>query len=84
MAVMTLDVDGTSHRLDVEPDMPLLYALRVRGLDPDGLILGAKQVRFDADGWTARSADGSLSAHFEHTVVVGASGPIVLTSRAGV
>ena len=28
MAVMTLDVDGTSHRLDLEPDMPLLYALR--------------------------------------------------------
>ena len=28
MAVMTLEVDGTSHRLDVEPEMPLLYALR--------------------------------------------------------
>ena len=28
MAVMTLDVDGSSHRLDVEPEMPLLYALR--------------------------------------------------------
>ena len=28
MAVITLDVDGTAHRLDVEPEMPLLYALR--------------------------------------------------------
>ncbi len=45
--------------------------------------VGSPDVRFDADGWTARSADGSLSAHFEHTVVVGASGPIVLTRRAG-
>ena len=44
--------------------------------------VGSPDVRFDADGWTARSADGSLSAHFEHTVVVGESGPIVLTSRA--
>ena len=44
--------------------------------------VGGPDVRFDADGWTARSADGSLSAHFEHTVVVGESGPIVLTSRA--
>ncbi len=44
--------------------------------------VGSPDVRFDADGWTARSADGSLSAHFEHTVVVGASGPIVLTERA--
>ncbi len=45
--------------------------------------VGSPDVRFDTDGWTARTADGSLSAHFEHTVVVGASGPIVLTSRAG-
>lgn len=45
--------------------------------------VGSPDVRFDADGWTARSADGSLSAHFEHTVVVGASGPTVLTRRAG-
>jgi methionyl aminopeptidase len=44
--------------------------------------VGTPDVRFDADGWTARTADGSLSAHFEHTVVVGESGPIVLTSRA--
>ena len=28
MAVKTLDVDGTAHRLDVEPEMPLLCALR--------------------------------------------------------
>ena len=45
--------------------------------------VGSPDVRFDADGWTARSADGSLSAHFEHTVVVGATGPMVLTKRAG-
>lgn len=45
--------------------------------------VGSPDVRFDADGWTARSADGSLSAHFEHTVVVDASGPTVLTRRAG-
>ncbi|MCY3784996.1 MAG: type I methionyl aminopeptidase [Chloroflexi bacterium] len=45
--------------------------------------VGSPDVRFDADGWTARSADGSLSAHFEHTMVVGATGPIVLTQRAG-
>ncbi|MCY4115141.1 MAG: type I methionyl aminopeptidase [Chloroflexi bacterium] len=45
--------------------------------------VGSPDVRFDADGWTARSADGSLSAHFEHTVVVGASGSMVLTERAG-
>ena len=31
------------------------------------------------DGWTAVTKDGSLSAHFEHTVAVTAAGPLVLT-----
>ena len=31
------------------------------------------------DGWTVVTRDGSLSAHFEHTVAVTASGPLVLT-----
>ena len=36
----------------------------------------------DADGWTVRTRDGSLTAHAEHTVVVTLRGsPLVLTSR---
>jgi methionyl aminopeptidase len=34
------------------------------------------------DGWTVVTADGSLSAHFEHTIAVTADGPEVLTARA--
>ena len=34
-----------------------------------------------ADGWTVVTADGSLSAHFEHTVAVTEDGPEVLTAR---
>ena len=38
-------------------------------------------LRQDADGWTVRTRDGSLTAHAEHTVVVTRSGsPLVLTS----
>ena len=33
------------------------------------------------DGWAIHTADGSLSAHFEHTVAVGKKGPRVLTRR---
>jgi methionyl aminopeptidase len=33
----------------------------------------------DEDGWTARTADGKLSAQFEHTVLVTGSGPEILT-----
>jgi methionyl aminopeptidase len=36
----------------------------------------------DADGWTLRTRDGSLSAHHEHTLVITRRAPIVLTGRA--
>jgi methionyl aminopeptidase len=40
---------------------------------------GVKEVKTDDDGWTVRSADGSLSAHFEHTVVIRKTGAEILT-----
>ena len=39
------------------------------------------KIKFDEDGWTIRSADGSRTAHSEHTVAITASGPEVLTRR---
>jgi len=44
---------------------------------------GTWQVRHLADGWTAVTADGRLSAHFEHTIAVTEDGPLVLTAAAG-
>ncbi len=43
--------------------------------------MGRPAVRVLADGWTAVTRDGSLSAHFEHTVAVTKSGPEILTAR---
>ena len=42
---------------------------------------GRAAVRVLADGWTAVTADGLLSAHFEHTVAVTADGAEILTLR---
>ena len=42
---------------------------------------GGATVQSLPDGWTVVTADGSLSAHFEHTVAVTASGPLVLTKE---
>ena len=42
---------------------------------------GAYDVVVADDGWAIHTADGSLSAHFEHTVAVGKKGPRVLTRR---
>jgi methionyl aminopeptidase len=43
--------------------------------------MGKPAVKVLADGWTAVTRDGSLSAHFEHTVAVGKNGPDILTAR---
>jgi len=40
---------------------------------------GTSQLRLDNDQWTMRTADGRLSAHFEHTVAITKDGPLVLT-----
>lgn len=45
------------------------------------LNLGGDDTVLLADGWTVVTADGSLSAHFEHTVAVTQDGHEVLTSR---
>ena len=44
---------------------------------------GKAAVKVLADGWTAVTRDGSLSAHFEHTVVVTSTGCDILTLLAG-
>jgi len=42
--------------------------------------IGTKKVRVGRDHWTQATADGKLSAHFEHTIAVTESGPYVLTA----
>ena len=41
--------------------------------------MGRPAVKVLGDGWTAVTHDGSLSAHFEHTVAVTGDGPVILT-----
>ena len=77
---------GIGSSLHEDPQVPN-FGLPGRGprLEP-GLVLaiepmvnaGRPGVKIDADGWTARTADGSLSAHFEVSVAVTEEGPRVL------
>jgi len=48
------------------------------------ITAGGSDVLLAEDGWTISTADGSLSAHFEHTVAVTDDGPRILTPRVGV
>jgi len=42
---------------------------------------GSYEMRILPDGWTAVTADGKLSAHFEHTIAITGNGPVILTER---
>lgn len=57
---------------------PRLKAGMVLAIEPM-INMGGYGVKVLADGWTAVTADGSLSAHFEHTVAVTENGPYVLS-----
>ncbi|HEY6635766.1 MAG TPA: type I methionyl aminopeptidase [Acidimicrobiia bacterium] len=42
--------------------------------------IGRRHTKVDPDGWTVRTEDGSLSAHWEHTVAITPDGPMVFTA----
>lgn len=44
--------------------------------------IGGRETKVDSDGWTVRTKDGSLSAHWEHTVAITPDGPMVFTAGA--
>jgi methionyl aminopeptidase len=48
------------------------------------ITMGGPEVVLADDDWTISSADGSLAAHFEHTVAIVADGPRILTPRVGI
>ena len=80
---------GIGEKLHEEPQIPnygvpgrgpRLAAGMVLAIEPM-VAMGRPDTRVLADGWTAVTKDGSLAAHFEHTVAVSAEGPQVLTAR---
>ena len=78
---------GIGTHLHEDPQVPN-YGQRGRGMKMrEGMVfciepmvnIGKPAVQVLEDGWTAVTVDGSLSAHFEHTVAVTANGVEVLT-----
>ena len=44
--------------------------------------LGEKEIKTDEDGWTIRTQDGKVSAHFEHTIAITNNGPVILSKAS--
>jgi methionyl aminopeptidase len=57
---------------------PVLRKGMVLAIEPM-VNMGTWRTKRDPDGWTVRTADGSLSAHFEHTIAITDGDPVVLT-----
>jgi methionyl aminopeptidase len=77
---------GIGHEMHQAPDIPNYRTSRSVLLKPGDTVavepmamLGDEAIYQDKDGWTIRTVDGSLSAHFEHTVLVTEGGCEILT-----
>lgn len=79
---------GVGHSLHEEPDIPnygfagsgnVLKSGMTIAIEPMA-TLGTHSVTVDDDQWTIRTADGSLAAHFENTVLITDKGFEILTS----
>jgi methionyl aminopeptidase len=80
---------GIGRNMHEDPNVPN-YGLAGKGPKlEEGMVLaiepmvnlGGAPVESLPDGWTVVTQDGSLSAHFEHTVAITAAGPVVLTAE---
>ena len=78
---------GVGKELHESPEVPnfgqpgrgvRLAAGMVIAIEPM-INAGRRQVKQMPDGWTVVTADGSLSAHFEHTIAITDNGPVILT-----
>ena len=89
--VRTLVGHGIGRHMHEEPQVPnygtpdrgpRLMTGQVLAIEPM-VNVGAPEVLTRPDGWTVVTKDGSLSAHFEHTVAVGVQGPEILSQWDG-
>ncbi len=81
---------GIGRQMHEEPQVPNYgkpgTGMKLRGgmalcIEPM-FNIGQRYTMVDPDGWTVRTADGSLSAHWEHTVAITPDGPMVFTAAA--
>jgi methionyl aminopeptidase len=79
---------GVGRAIHEPPNVPNYYDPCCRARLTEGLVItiepivaaGRGRAVLASDGWTIRTADGGLSAHYEHTLVITKKAPILLTA----
>ena len=78
---------GIGKKLHEEPNVPNYGRPGTGPLLKNGMCIaiepminaGGHEVKVLSDRWTTVTADGSLSAHFEHTIAITSDGPVIMT-----
>jgi len=86
--VPDLSGHGIGRTIHEAPTVPNFYNVAQKDLLTEGLVVaiepiissGSGRVVTARDGWTIRTRDGSLAAHYENTVVITSEGPKLLTA----
>jgi methionyl aminopeptidase len=81
---------GVGRTIHESPSVPNEYDRFQRDVLTEGLVItiepmisaGSSRVVQDRDGWTLRTRDGSLSAHYEETILITGTAALVLTGEA--
>jgi methionyl aminopeptidase len=79
---------GIGRTIHEPPSVPNYADFSAQHKLTEGLVItiepiiaaGTGNVSLDKDGWTYRTTDGSLSAHYEHTIVITRGEPVLLTA----
>jgi methionyl aminopeptidase len=79
---------GIGRTIHEEPRVPNFYDRSANQILVEGMVItvepiiagGQGEAVWDSDGWTIRTADRSPSAHYEHTIVITAELPLILTA----
>jgi methionyl aminopeptidase len=86
--VRELGGHGVGRTIHEEPSVPNWSDPMARDVLTEGLVITVEpilaehrgDVRLEPDGWTFKTRDGGLSAHYEHTLVITRGSPILLTA----
>jgi methionyl aminopeptidase len=86
--VRELGGHGIGRTIHESPHVPNYHDPHARQIMKEGLVItvepiistGSGEVFTDEDGWTVRTNDHALSAHFEHTLVITGGAPVLLTA----